>query len=97
MKTQNRSCGRNITGKTLEDVSSNVTAEIRRIWDRINEIAIKMNQPMEGDPGISDSKTDIRLVQLKENGVNTYYIEAKYPDGWCRLSTGLTKVTKGGN
>lgn len=97
MKSQHRSSGRPISGKTPQEIASNTTSEIKRIWDRINEIAKKLNESSTGNTGVSDSVTEIRLVQVKEAGDNAYYIEAKYPDGWCRLSTKLERITKGGS
>ena len=90
MKKLSRITARPITGKTPEEVAKNTDNALRQVWASLNSIIDTLNNMTEGSPGLESSAKNIRLVQTKDE----YHIEGKFKDGWARVGTSTTLLTK---
>lgn len=81
---------RAISGKSPEDVARSVSSELGRIWVAINDLTEKVNSLTVGTPNVENGSSGVRLVQEK----GLYHIEGKFKDGWARLATTTTLLSK---
>ena len=78
-----------ITGKTIEEVRKSTELALQQLWAQINKI-IDSSQSSVGERKQESSDVGIRFVQTKSE----HFIEARFEDGWARLDTSLTPLTK---
>lgn len=83
-----RSC--KITGKTVEEVRRSAELAIQDIWKEVNKLIDETRSSSIGANKIESSDTGFRLIQEK----GSYSLEARFPDGWARLSTATELLTK---
>jgi len=90
MKKLSKITARSITGKTSEEVAKSTDAALRQVWASLNGIIDTLNNMTEGSPGLESNAKNIRLVQTKDE----YHLEGRFKDGWARLGTSTTLLTK---
>lgn len=79
-----------ITGKTVEEVRRSAEVAIQQLWAQVNKLIDNTGKSDVGDRNQESGDKGIRLVQTKDE----YFIEARFRDGWARLTTSLTPLTK---
>ena len=84
-----KSSAKSVMAKDVNSVAGNTDTELKRIWNKLNELSTALdniNQGMRDNEG----KGSFRFV---ESGSDRF-IEARFKDGWARLATSFTLVTK---
>lgn len=84
-----KSSAKSVMATDAKDVARNTDIELKRLWDRVNELSTALNNVNQGMRDNED-KGSFRFV---ESG-NDRQIEARFKDGWARLATSFTLVTK---
>ena len=79
-----------ISGKTIEEVRRSAELAIQQLWNRVNTLVDETSRRSIGAVKQEDPTSGMRLIQ--NNG--EYAIEAKFPDGWARVATTTTLLTK---
>lgn len=90
--SKNSGSPKNITGKTTEELAKNIDSELKRLWTRVNELAKILDNTSVGERNMEEKRDNIRLIQANDK----YYLEARFKDGWARLTdaTGFKILTK---
>lgn len=79
-----------VTGKTVEELRKSTELAIQQLWAQINKLIDTTQQNVVGSREQESGESGIRLVQTKDE----HFIEAKFKDGWARLDTSLSLLTK---
>lgn len=79
-----------ITGKTLDELSKSTELAIQQIWKKVNDLVDETGKKSIGDRKAEPESKGIRLVQTKDE----YFLEARFEDGWARLTTSFQLLTK---
>ena len=79
-----------ISGKSIESVAREANSAISQLWAEINRLNTIIKSMSVGSPKIESGGSGVRLVQ--DSG--SYHIEGKFKDGWARLATTTSLLTK---
>lgn len=79
-----------ITGTTIEEVKRSTELALQGIWSEVNKLIDETRSSKVGTRKQETNDTGMRLVQDKGN----YHLEGKFKDGWARLATTTTLLTK---
>ena len=79
-----------ITGKTLDELSKSTELAMQQIWKKINALVDETGKKSVGERKAEPESKGIRLVQTKDE----YFLEAHFDNGWARLDTSFSLLTK---
>jgi len=81
---------RSLRGKSIDELRNELQQELYDIWDSINKLLDAVDASSKGERKSSDDTSNIRLIQSEDG----YYVEGRFQDGWARLNTSFTPITK---
>lgn len=69
--------------------NNNVDLELKRIWDKLNEISSDLDNVKRGNAS-NEERLTFRFVQTGEGR----YLEARFTNGWARLPLSFNYIDK---